>query len=234
MKKLVLAGLLLAALGAQAQKKGAAPAPAKAPAQGALKNLTDSASYAIGVSVANFYKQQGMDKLNPQLVSKAIQDVLGGKKTQLSEFEANTVLMSYMNRAQSAKAQPNITAGEKFLAENRKKPNVKVTASGLQYEVLKEGSGPKPKADEEVVAHYAGTLIDGTKFDNSYDRGQPITIGLNQVIKGWTEALQMMPVGSKYRLFIPYQLGYGLQATGNIPAGSALIFEVELLDIKKK
>jgi FKBP-type peptidyl-prolyl cis-trans isomerase FkpA len=99
--------------------------------------------------------------------------------------------------------------------------------------VLKEGNGPKPTAQDQVVAHYAGTLIDGTKFDNSYDRGQPITIGLNQVIKGWTEGLQLMPVGSKYRFFIPYQLGYGLQEAGSIPAGSALIFEVELLEIKK-
>jgi FKBP-type peptidyl-prolyl cis-trans isomerase len=149
--------------------------------------------------------------------------------------------MNFMNKAQAAqqrekasKAGPTIAAGEKFLAENKKKPGVKTTASGLQYEVLVEGTGPKPNAEDQVVAHYAGTLIDGTKFDNSYDRGQPITIGLNQVIRGWTEGLQLMPVGSKYRFFIPYQLGYGMQEAGAIPAGSALVFEVELLEIKKK
>ena len=139
-----------------------------------------------------------------------------------------------MNEAQAAKAKPNITAGEKFLAQNKTKPGVKTTASGLQYEVIKEGTGVKPTAADTVVAHYSGKLLNGTEFDNSYKRGQPLTIPVSGVIKGWTEALQMMSVGSKYKLYIPYQLGYGLNDMGPIPAGSVLIFEVELLDVKGK
>jgi FKBP-type peptidyl-prolyl cis-trans isomerase len=239
MKKILLAAALVASAPGFAQKKPAAKkTTAAAPA---LKTTNDSVSYAIGVNVASFYKQQGLKDLNSALVAKAINDILKGGKPQLTEYQANNTLMNFMNKAQAvqqqekaSKAGPTIAAGEKFLAENKKKAGVKVTASGLQYEVLKEGNGPKPSADDQVVAHYAGTLIDGTKFDNSYDRGQPITIGLNQVIKGWTEGLQLMPVGSKYRFFIPYQLGYGMQEAGSIPAGSALIFEVELLEIKKK
>jgi FKBP-type peptidyl-prolyl cis-trans isomerase len=237
MKKIFLAAALVASAPGFAQKK---PAVSKAPAATSLKTTNDSVSYAIGVNVASFYKQQGLKDLNSALVAKAINDVLKGSKQQLNEYQANNCLMTFMNKAQASqqqakasKAGPTIAAGEKFLAENKKKAGVKTTASGLQYEVLKEGNGPKPTAQDQVVAHYAGTLIDGTKFDNSYDRGQPITIGLNQVIKGWTEGLQLMPVGSKYRFFIPYQLGYGLQEAGSIPAGSALIFEVELLEIKK-
>ncbi|GAA4339916.1 FKBP-type peptidyl-prolyl cis-trans isomerase [Flaviaesturariibacter amylovorans] len=234
MKKLFLVSALAVSLASSAQKKPVAKPAAKSPATPGLKNMTDSASYAIGISVANFYKQQGMKSLNPTLVARAIQDALGGKTTLLSEHQAQTVLMNYMNRAQASKAQPNIDAGERFLAQNRKKPGVKVTASGLQYEVIKEGEGPKPAATDTVVAHYAGTLIDGKKFDNSYDRNEPITIPLNGVIRGWTEGLQLMSAGSKYRFFIPYQLGYGTNDAGSIPAGSALIFEVELLEVKGK
>ncbi|RYZ23036.1 MAG: FKBP-type peptidyl-prolyl cis-trans isomerase [Chitinophagaceae bacterium] len=240
MKKIFLAAALVASAPGFAQKKPAAKPAAKPSPAASLKTPTDSVSYAIGINVASFYKQQGLTDLNPVLVAKAINDILKGNKPQLNEYQANNALMNFMNKAQAAqqkekaaKAGPTVAAGEKFLAVNKQKPGVKTTASGLQYEVLKEGSGPKPAATDQVVAHYAGTLIDGTKFDNSYDRGQPITIGLNQVIKGWTEGLQLMPVGAKYRFFIPYQLGYGMQDAGAIPAGSALIFEVELLEIKK-
>jgi FKBP-type peptidyl-prolyl cis-trans isomerase FklB len=142
--------------------------------------------------------------------------------------------MTYINKVQEQKVKPSIEAGEKFLQENKKRSGVITTASGLEYEVLKQGTGPKPAAEDSVVCHYKGSLLDGTVFDDSYSRGEPVTFQLNQVIKGWTEALQLMPVGSKYKLFIPYQLAYGTQDNGPIPGGSVLIFEVELLDVKKK
>jgi FKBP-type peptidyl-prolyl cis-trans isomerase len=240
MKKILFAFFLLGTFSTYAQKK---PVPAKKPAtklpaakspgNNLLKTLNDSASYAVGVSVANFYVQQGMKNLNTEIVARAINDAMSGKKTLLTDADANTVLMQYMQKAQTSKAQPNIEAGEKFLAQNKNKPGIKTTASGLQYEVVTQGTGIKPTANDTVVAHYAGKLIDGTEFDNSYKRGQPITIPASSVIKGWTEALQLMPIGSKYRLYIPYQLGYGLNEAGAIPPGSVLIFDVELLDVKK-
>jgi FKBP-type peptidyl-prolyl cis-trans isomerase len=163
-------------------------------------------------------------------VSKAINDVFGKKNSLLSEEEAQLAVMRFLN--------PNvfktIEAGEKFLAQNKNKPGVKTTASGLQYEVIKEGNGKKPVATDTVEVNYAGTLIDGTEFDNSYKRGSSISFALNGVIRGWTEALQLMPVGSKYKLYIPYKLAYGMNDMGHIPGGSVLICEVELLNIKGK
>jgi len=142
--------------------------------------------------------------------------------------------MSYINTIQREKSKGVIVAGEKFLAENKKRPEVKTTASGLQYEVIKEGNGIRPTEDDSVTCHYAGTLLNGTEFDNSYKRGEPITFNLRGVIPGWTEGLQHMTIGSKYKLYIPYQLGYGIQGSGPIPGGAVLIFDVELLDVKKK
>ena len=233
MKNLLFVPVLFVGIAASAQKK---PVPQKKVATPApvLKSMVDSASYAIGVSVANFYKQQGMKQLNASLVSKAISDVLAGKKALLDEFQANNVMMRYINQASESKAKPNIEAGTKFLAQNKSRPGIKTTPSGLQYEVIVEGKGPKPSATDSVTCHYAGTLIDGTEFDNSYKRGEPITFAVGGVIKGWTEALQLMPVGSKYKLYIPQQLAYGTNDVGNIPAGSVLLFEVELLDIPNK
>jgi FKBP-type peptidyl-prolyl cis-trans isomerase len=237
MKQLLVCTILFAGLTATAQQK---KAPVKKPVAkttapvSTLKTLNDSASYAIGLSVANFYKQQGITKLNGDAVAKAINDAITNKKLLLTDMEANSVMMRYMNQAQTAKAQPTIEAGEKFLTANKTKAGVKTTASGLQYEVIKEGTGPKPGETDSVVCHYKGTLLDGTQFDNSYDRGQPITFTVNGVIKGWTEALQLMPAGSKYKLYIPHELAYGVNEVGNIPAGSLLIFEVELLEVKKK
>jgi len=234
MKKVFILASAFAALTASAQTK---PAPAKkatpapAPKAPTLKNLSDSASYAIGISVANFYSQQGMTNLNAALVSKAINDVLSKKQLLLNDNQANSVIMQYMNQAQSSKAKPNITAGENFLAANKKKAGVKTTASGLQYEILREGTGRKPTADDTVTVHYAGTLINGNEFDNSYKRGEPISFPVKGVIAGWTEALQLMPEGSKFKLYIPHQLAYGTNDIGSIPAGSVLIFEVELLKI---
>lgn len=200
-----------------------------------LKTLDDSASYAVGVSVANFYKEQGVNKLNTALVSRAINDILGGKTPLLDNNAANTVMNNYMSMLQQQKSKPNIEAGEAFLAKNKKRPEVKTTASGLQYEVLREGTGEKPtSAQDSVTCHYRGTFIDGKGFDNSYDHGQPITFSLSGVIPGWTEGLQLMTVGSKYKFYIPYTLGYGPYDFMAIPGGSCLVFEVELLNVIHK
>jgi FKBP-type peptidyl-prolyl cis-trans isomerase FklB len=193
-----------------------------------LKNITDSASYALGLSVANFYKQQGFKNLNTALIAKAINDVQAGRKPMFTEEQANECIMFYMNPAMKT----TIAEGNRFLAGNSKKSGVKTTASGLQYEVLKDAQGARPRATDTVVVNYAGTLLNGTEFDNSYKRGQPIEFALNGVIKGWTEGLQLMSVGSKYKFYIPYSLGYGLNGNGPIPGGAALVFEVELLNIK--
>ena len=238
MKNLIVCTLLAASVTATAQQK-AAPAkkpvakPTATPAT-LLKNLSDSASYAIGLSVANFYKQQGIDKLNSACITQAIKDAMGGQNALLNDQDANSVMMRYMNQAAESKALPNIKTGEQFLATNKSKAGVKTTASGLQYEVVKLGTGPKPAASDTVVCHYAGTLLDGSEFDNSYKRGTPLTIQVGSVIPGWTEALQLMPVGSKYKLYIPHQLAYGTNDMGQIPPGSVLVFDVELLEIKGK
>jgi FKBP-type peptidyl-prolyl cis-trans isomerase len=243
MKKTLFAACLFCAISASAQvKKATAPkaaagtskAPAAAKPAPALKNLTDSASYAMGISFANFYVQQGFSDINVALVNKAINDVISKKKVLLSNDEANTIMMKYVSQAQEAKAKGTIEEGEKFLAQNKTKAGVKTTASGLQYEVIKEGTGPKPLETDTVTVHYAGSLLNGQEFDNSYKRGEPISLPLNGVIRGWTEALQLMPVGSKYKLYIPYQLGYGTQGAGAIPPGSVLVFEVELIKINDK
>jgi FKBP-type peptidyl-prolyl cis-trans isomerase FklB len=231
MKKILMAATVFISLNAIAQKK---PAPVKKPvivSSNVLKNLTDSASYAIGVSVANFYAQQGMKKLNATMISKAITDATSGKKMLLNDNECNTVVMKFINQASEAKAKPTIAAGQKFLVANKTKAGVKTTSSGLQYEVIVEGTGPKPAAADSVTCHYAGTLLNGTEFDNSFKRGAPITFSVTGVIRGWTEALQLMPEGSKYKLYIPHELAYGTNDNGNIPAGSMLIFEVELLKV---
>jgi FKBP-type peptidyl-prolyl cis-trans isomerase len=198
-----------------------------------LITLHDSASYAIGLSVVNFYKQQGVTSLNTDLISKAINDVMGGKRPAFNDSMANVIMNKYLNNLQEEKTKPNIAQGEAFLLENKKRPGVNTTASGLQYEVITQTQGPKPTAKDSVTCHYRGTLLNGMEVDNSYARGQPITFFLGRVIPGWTEGLQLMSVGSKYKFYIPYQLGYGAYDYGQIPGGSMLIFEVELLDIKK-
>lgn len=236
MKKFFVLFLAGTSLTVSAQVKkitGAKPTAVKATAP-VLKNLNDSASYAIGLSVVNFYKQQGINNLNTALISKAINDVMGKKTPLLKDEEANNCMMKMINQVQEAKSQTAINAGQKFLEQNRMKPGVKITASGLQYEVLREGSGPKPTVNDTVEVNYAGTLIDGTEFDNSYKRGQSISFPVTGVIKGWTEALQLMPAGSKYKLYIPHNLAYGTNDVGSIPAGSVLIFEVELLKVSGK
>lgn len=233
MKKIWIAGIVLFSLSASAQKTAPKKKTVTKTTTNPLKNTTDSLSYALGVSVASFYKQQGIKNLNTVVLSKAVSDIMGGKKPSLDESQCNSIIMNYMQQAESEKSKPNIEEGQKFLAQNKTKAGVKTTATGLQYEVITQGSGPKPLASDTVVVNYRGTLINGTEFDNSYKRGEPITFPLSRVIPGWTEGLQLMPVGSKYKLYIPQQLGYGMNGAGSIPPGSTLIFEVELLEIKK-
>ncbi len=230
---LVVTALSLTAAVAQTGAKKPAT-PVKAVPAPYLKTMEDSASYAVGISVANFYKQMGVKKLNTSIVAKAINDLLGGKKALMDDAMANTLMNNYITKLQQQKSVPTIQAGEKFLAENKKKPGIKITASGLQYEVLAEGTGEKPTAADSVTCHYRGTFLDGKTFDASYDRGEPITFALGGVIKGWTEGLQLMSIGSKYKFYIPYQLGYGAADYMSIPGGSMLTFEVELLAVKKK
>jgi FKBP-type peptidyl-prolyl cis-trans isomerase FkpA len=233
MKKIVVAALILFSLSVQAQKgKPAARKTGGTAAARPLKNANDSLSYALGVSIATFYKQQGVKNLNTAVLSKAISDALGEKKLVMNETQCNSVIMTYMQKNEEAKSKPNIEAGQRFLEQNKTKANVKTTASGLQYEVLKEGNGARPKATDTVVVNYLGTLLDGTEFDNSFKRGEPIEFALNRVIPGWTEGLQLMAPGSKYKFYIPYNLAYGPNGNGPIPGGSTLVFEVELLNVK--
>lgn len=231
MKKLILFVILLATINALNAQKGKTPV---AKTVSPLKTINDSASYAVGVSVANFYKQQGITQLNTSLVSKAISDILGGKKVLLDDATANAVMNTYMMKLQADKSKPTIEAGQKFLAQNKLKAGVKTTASGLQYEILRDSAGPKPTAKDSVTCNYRGTLLNNpTPFDDSYARGQPVTFSLGGVIKGWTEGLQLMSVGSKYKFYVPYTIGYGPSDYGPIPGGSMLTFEIELLAIKK-
>jgi FKBP-type peptidyl-prolyl cis-trans isomerase len=153
----------------------------------------------------------------------------------MDEATANTFMNSYINKLQAEKAEPRILEGEKFLALNKTKPGVLTTASGLQYEILTAGSGPKADSPlDTVVCHYRGTFLDGAGFDNSYDRNEPTTFQLNEVVRGWTEGLQLMPVGSKYRFWVSHTLGYGANDYMAIPGGSTLVFEIELLEVRKK
>jgi FKBP-type peptidyl-prolyl cis-trans isomerase FklB len=236
MKKLFFIFLSGIALTASAQVKKTTPAAKTTAPVKVLKNLNDSASYAIGLSVINFYKQQGITSLNTALVSKAINDALANRKLLLTDEQANSCVMTLMNQKQEAKSKTTIVEGQKFLAQNKNKPGVQTTASGLQYEVITQGTGPKPTVNDSVEVNYVGTLINGNEFDNSYKRGQSITFLVTGVIKGWTEALQLMNAGSKYKLYIPYELAYGTNDVGNgsIPGGSVLVFEVELLRVVGK
>ncbi len=217
-----------------AQKKNKKNAPASTTPAKMLNTEMDSVSYSIGISIANNLKSQGFENLDGALVGKAIDQVLKGQPTEMDAQTAEQFINNYFQQVQAKKAESLKGDGEKFLAENAKKPGVTTTASGLQYEVITMGTGPKPGPTDKVTTHYHGTLINGTVFDSSVDRGQPASFPLDGVIKGWTEALQLMPVGSKWRLFLPYDLAYGERgAGGQIAPFSALIFEVELISIDK-
>ena len=198
-----------------------------------LKTADDSLAYSLGVLIANNLKQEGFTKLRPELITAGLTAVINGEKPLLSMDACNTIVRENAVKQQMKQHESNKTAGEAFLAENKKRDGVIALDNGLQYEVLKAGDGKKPKATDKVLVHYHGTLIDGTTFDSSVDRGEPISFGLNQVIKGWTEIVQLMPVGSKWRVYIPYDLAYGDQGAGqSIKPYSTLIFEIELLGIE--
>lgn len=243
MKKTLTMGVgCLLCIGAMAQTKPATKATAKpaakaAPATAAkvvLKNGLDSLSYAIGVLDASFFKQQGIDKLNYSVMMQAVQSVIEGKEPVLTPQVADQTVRMKMQEAAMKKIQPTVDEGKAFLAKNKTRAEVKETASGLQYEVVKLGAGPMPKDTNTVKVHYTGTLLNGTKFDSSRDRGEPAEFPLNGVIPGWTEGVQLMPVGSVYKFYIPYNLAYGLQGSPpNIPGGATLVFDVELLEIVK-
>ena len=202
------------------------------------KDRKNKESYAFGYQFGESMKSRGLDLDIDSYVS-GIRDSLGGKEPALSREEIRTLITDVQQRAQ-AQAQAemkkmgakSLEEGKKFLAENQKKEGVKTLPSGLQYKVLSEGSGKTPSAADTVTVNYKGTLIDGTEFDSSYKRGQPTTFKVGGVIKGWTQALQMMKEGSKWQLFIPPDLGYGDRAAGPIPPNSTLIFEVELISVK--
>ena len=204
-----------------------------------LKDQKDKASYSIGYDIGQTFKKQNVE-LNVDALMSGLKEGLAGAEATLTKEERDKTLEAFqkeMMEKQAAlskeAAAKNAAEGEKFLAENKKKEGVKTTASGLQYKVLKEGSGPSPKETDTVVTNYKGTLLDGTEFDSSYKRNEPATFPVNRVIKGWTEALQMMKPGSKYQLFIPAALAYGERGAGrDIGPNSTLIFEVELLSIK--
>ncbi len=197
------------------------------------KSNMDSLSYSIGILFGNSLKQQGFEKINASSLSEALDAVLADKPTSLTKEQATQIYSQAMSAMTAKKNAGAKEEGEKFLAENMKRPGVMTTASGLQYEVLKMGDGKKPGPTDKVKTHYHGTLINGTVFDSSVERGEPISFPVNGVIAGWQEALQLMPVGSKYKLYIPYNLAYGERGAGaDIKPFSALIFEVELLAIE--
>lgn len=192
----------------------------------------DKISYALGLSIANNFLASGIKEVNIEAFTKALGDVLGEKTPEMSYDEAKNVINEYFTKLQEERVGINKKAGDEFLKINKEKAGVVTLASGLQYEILKKGEGKTPAASDTVKVHYTGTLIDGTVFDSSVQRGEPAQFGVTQVIPGWVEALQLMPVGSKWKLAIPSELAYGAQGAGqSIEPHSTLIFEVELLDI---
>lgn len=204
-----------------------------------LESNIDSVSYAIGILVGANNLQQlknapGGDELNKDIMSAAFTTASAEGETMMTEEDAQSVVQNFFQAQGKKEAQENLEKGNAFLEENAKRPGITTTESGLQYEVLTEGTGPKPTAEDRVRVHYHGTLIDGTVFDSSVERGEPAVFGVGQVIPGWTEALQLMPVGSKWKIYLPAGIAYGERGAGqDIGPNSALIFEVELLEIVK-
>ena len=239
MKLVFPATILLAASGLCTSLHAQSPAPAAPSASPAFTTDKDKLSYAIGTDIAASFKKRGIE-VDPQILLTGFRDMAAGGQLRMTQEEITASLRG-MQQAQMAKAQEarkaassgNEEAGAKFLAENKSKPDVVTLPDGLEYKVLTQGTGPMPKETDTVTVNYRGTLLDGTEFDSSYKRGEPASFPVNGVIKGWTEILQMMKVGSKYQVFIPANLAYGDRGAGkDIAPGSTLIFEVELLSIK--
>ena len=189
-------------------------------------------SYALGLGIGQQLKSMNIENFSVSEFARSIEDVMSGKETEMSAKDAQILLNEYFQKKQEEEAKANIAEGKAFLEENGKREGVVTTKSGLQYEVLTEGTGNSPKATDKVRCHYEGRLIDGTVFDSSYQRNEPADFGLNQVIAGWTEGVQLMKEGAKYRFYIPYNLAYGEQgAGGSIPPYATLVFDVELVKV---
>jgi FKBP-type peptidyl-prolyl cis-trans isomerase FklB len=257
MKKIIIASLItLVGFSVNAQTKKATATVKKPAAKTGVKpvvntpmfkNNLDSASYALGINVANSFKSGGLNTINYTLFNKGLKDVFAKANPTLTQEQCQqsiqTLFESFSKQreelakkneeVEKQKFLPNVNAGNQFLAANKLKAGVITTASGLQYEVITQGAGAKPKTADQVTVNYKGTLLNGVEFDSSYKRGEAATFGLNQVIAGWTEGVQLMQEGSKYRFFVPYNLGYGARATpdGSIPPFSTLIFEIELIKV---
>jgi FKBP-type peptidyl-prolyl cis-trans isomerase FklB len=202
-----------------------------------LKTENDKINYSVGYRLGSDFKRQGVE-MQPNIVQKGIEDATSGGEALMTEQEMRTVMMNMANRLKAEQMEKmkqqgaeNLKAAEAFLAENAKKEGVKTLDSGLQYKVIAAGEGKSPQKSDKVTVHYRGTLIDGSEFDSSHSRGKPATFGVDQVIPGWTEALQLMKEGDKWELYMPPKLGYGALGGGKIPPNSALIFEVELISV---
>lgn len=195
----------------------------------------DKLSYALGMSMGQNFLHSGVKDLNVEDFAKAVAAIYAGEKTEITFDEAKQVINNYFTELEEKQRKQNKEIGEKFLEENKTKEGVKVTASGLQYKILKRGDGLIcPQKDDQVTVHYTGTLVDGTKFDSSLDRGEPTTFGVTQVIPGWVEGLQLMHEGDEFEFYIPSNLAYGSHGTGPITPDSALIFYVKLIKITRK
>lgn len=197
------------------------------------QSTMDSVSYSLGILLAQNLKQQGFDSVDVPSLSQGIDDMISGNDLKVSPEEANRVVQEYMSAAQAKQYEGVIAEGQEFLKANAQREDVQTTASGLQYRVIQEGTGASPADTSQVTVHYTGKLLDGTVFDSSVERGEPVTFGVTQVIAGWTEALKMMKEGAKWELFIPYELAYGERGAGGaIPPYATLVFEVELLKVQ--
>lgn len=229
---ILLTAAVLSILGMSCQPKGSG-------GNVELNTLSDSAGYAIGILVGQNNKQQiqtapGGEEINLEAMVAAFRHATLGEDSTMTTEEADQIVRRYFEAEGAKQGQLNLEEGNAYLEQNKSRSEVKTTPSGLQYEILEEGDGPVPSAEDQVRVHYHGTLIDGTVFDSSVDRGEPAVFGVNQVIPGWTEALQLMPVGSKWKVYIPAELAYGERGAGGaIEPNSTLIFEVELLEIVK-
>jgi len=223
--------------------------PAAAPADAKFDSLKAKVSYGIGMNLGNSLLRQGFDAqeldVDLNLLAEGLKDVLSKRVPQVTDEQLEAAMEEFQKQLSVKQEERDVKrkeeagkakeAGKSFLAENAKKEGIQSTASGLQYQVLKKGDGPKPKESDTVKVHYRGTLLNGEEFDSSYKRGEPVTFGLDQVIPGWTEGVQLMPVGSKYKFYIPSELAYGERgAPPRIPPNSVLVFEIELLGIEKQ
>lgn len=246
MKKIIITFLLpLCAFTAMSQaKKTATPVkkvvPAKTtvtpvPQQPTFKSTLDSASYAFGATMATNMKKDGLKALNYELLVKGLKDAFAGQPLSIPTEQSQEVISALFLKVTKEKFAPTIEEGKSFLEKNKTQSGVQTTPSGLQYQVLTKGTGIKPTASDTVLVNYRGTLLNGTEFDSSYKRNEPLSLPLNSVIPGWTEGVQLMSTGSKYKFFVPYNLAYGERgAGGDIPPYSTLIFEIELLKVNGK